>query len=256
VFINDHLFNKTDDYQFIEYPVNKAVMQNSRTFTPATIIDMENLRDYINQLRHDFSKLTLDETMVSNNPVQQFETWFKAAVEAKVNEPNAMSVATVNAAGRPASRIVLLRNFDEKGLVFYTNYNSRKGHEIAANPHAALLFFWPELERQVRIEGKLVLQTAADSDSYFASRPRSSRLGAWTSPQSSKIDNRAVLDKELAAITKRFENTDVPRPEWWGGYLLQPDYFEFWQGRESRLHDRIVYEKEATGNWLRSRLAP
>lgn len=217
---------------------------------------MDNLREYINQLRHDFSKLTLDETMVSSHPVQQFETWFKAAVEAKVNEPNAMSVSTVNTAGRPSSRIVLLRNFDENGFVFYTNYNSRKGNEISNNPQAALLFFWPELERQVRIEGQLIQQTPTDSDSYFLSRPRSSRLGAWTSPQSSKIDNREVLDKELAVITERFENSDVPRPEWWGGYVLQPDYFEFWQGRESRLHDRIVYEKNEQGAWLRSRLAP
>jgi pyridoxamine 5'-phosphate oxidase len=217
---------------------------------------MEHLRDYIHQLRHDFSKLTLDETMVNGNPLLQFETWFKAAVDAEVNEPNAMAVSTVNPAGRPSSRIVLLRNFDENGFVFYTNYNSRKGHDIAANPQAALLFFWPELERQVRIEGRLSLQTAADSDSYFASRPRSSRLGAWTSPQSSKISSRMVIDTELAAMDKRFENADVPRPEWWGGYVLQPDYYEFWQGRESRLHDRICYEKDGAGNWLTARLAP
>jgi pyridoxamine 5'-phosphate oxidase len=217
---------------------------------------MENLREYINKLRHDFSMLTLDETMVNSNPVLQFETWFKAAVDAQVNEPNAMAVSTVSPEGRPSSRIVLLRNFDENGFVFYTNYNSRKGNEIAANPHAALLFFWPELERQVRIEGRLIVQTAAESDSYFASRPRSSRLGAWTSPQSTKINSRLVLDSELAATTARFENKDVPRPEWWGGYVLQPDYFEFWQGRESRLHDRICYEKDTAGQWITSRLAP
>ncbi|MCU0435782.1 MAG: pyridoxamine 5'-phosphate oxidase [Bacteroidia bacterium] len=217
---------------------------------------MDNLREYINKLRHDFSKLTLDESMINANPFLQFETWFKAAVDAQVNEPNAMSLATVNASGRPSSRILLLRNFDENGFVFYTNYNSRKGMEIAANPQAALLFFWPELERQVRIEGTLRVQTATDSDSYFASRPRSSRLGAWTSPQSSKISSRMVLDTELAAIQKRFENEDVPRPEWWGGYVLEPDYFEFWQGRESRLHDRICYEKNAAGQWSVSRLAP
>lgn len=225
-------------------------------FEPVRLFIMENLREYINKLRHDFSMLTLDETMVHSNPVLQFETWFKAAVDAQVNEPNAMSVATVNTAGRPSSRIVLLRNFDENGFVFYTNYNSRKGHDIAANPQAALLFFWPELERQVRIEGRLVMQTAAESDSYFASRPRSSRLGAWTSPQSSKISSRLVLDTELAAISARFENTEVPRPEWWGGYVLQPDYFEFWQGRESRLHDRICFEKDTAGQWGTSRLAP
>lgn len=217
---------------------------------------MDNLRDYINTLRHDFSKLTLDESMVAADPMLQFEQWFKAAVDAQVHEPNAMVVSTVSTTHRPSSRIVLLRNFGTDGFVFYTNYNSRKGHEIAANAQAALLFFWPELERQVRIEGTLALQTAEESDSYFNNRPRSSRLGAWTSPQSQKIANRQVLDTELAQLEKRFENQEVPRPEWWGGYTLQPDYFEFWQGRESRLHDRIVYERTASADWSTSRLAP
>jgi pyridoxamine 5'-phosphate oxidase len=216
---------------------------------------MDQLRDYINGLRHDFAKSTLDESMVDQNPVQQFEKWFRAAVDAQVNEPNAMIISTVSVQGRPSSRVVLLRNFSDQGFVFYTNYNSRKGNEIAGNPYVALLFFWPELERQVRIEGRLEVQTKKDSDAYFSSRPRDSRLGAWVSPQSQEISSREVLDEELANVTKRFEGQDVTRPGWWGGYLLIPDRFEFWQGRESRLHDRICYKLE-NNDWKITRLAP
>lgn len=216
---------------------------------------MDNLRDYINQLRHDFAKMTLDESMVDADPVKQFETWFRSAVDAKVNEPNAMVVSTVSDQNKPSSRVILLRNFGKEGFVFYTNYNSRKGHDIAANPYASLLFFWPELERQVRIEGRLVQQTSAESNDYFASRPRSSRLGAWVSPQSQEIAGRGILETELQALEKRFEDQDVKRPDWWGGYLLVPDYFEFWQGRESRLHDRICY-KSVNNSWRIARLAP
>jgi pyridoxamine 5'-phosphate oxidase len=161
----------------------------------------------------------------------------------------------VNAGGRPSSRVLLLRNFDANGFVFYTNYNSRKAKDIEKNNNASLLFFWPELERQVRVEGKLVKQSAEESDRYFNSRPRESRLGAWTSPQSEIIADRSALDEELAVIIKKFEGKEVPRPEWWGGYTLQPDRIEFWQGRPSRLHDRVCYIKEK-GQWKIVRLAP
>jgi pyridoxamine 5'-phosphate oxidase len=216
---------------------------------------MENLPEYLHRLRYDFSKMSLDESMVDADPVKQFDAWFRAAVDAKVNEPNAMVLSTVDAQHRPSSRILLIRNYGAEGFVFYTNYNSRKALDIQNNNNAALLFFWPELERQVRIEGKLAKQTAEESDRYFNSRPRGSQLGAWTSPQSEMIADRKALDDELAVITKKFEGKEVPRPEWWGGYVLVPDRIEFWQGRPSRLHDRICYLREH-GNWRITRLAP
>jgi len=216
---------------------------------------MEDLRLYINTLRHDFAKQTLDKKDVNTNPVLQFEKWFKEAVEAKVNEPNAMTVATATADGKPSARILLLRNFDENGFVFYTNYTSRKGEEILKNPYASLLFFWPELERQVRIEGKLTKQSAEESDKYFQTRPRASKLGAWTSEQSRAIANRQALDDEYEKISQKYPGENVPRPIYWGGYILEPTSIEFWQGRPSRLHDRLLYTKEK-GSWKIERLAP
>ena len=216
---------------------------------------MEDLKNYINTLRHDFSKQTLDESDVNKNPFLQFEKWFKEAVDSKVNEPNAMTVATVSPAGQPSARILLLRNFNENGFVFYTNYTSRKGENIASNPKAALLFFWPELERQVRIEGILTKQTAEESDRYFNSRPRTSKLGAWTSKQSKIIAGRNVLDQEYKKLAEKYPGENVPRPGYWGGYVLSPESIEFWQGRPSRLHDRILYTLE-NNNWKITRLAP
>lgn len=216
---------------------------------------MEDLRKYINTLRHDFSRERLDEKDVDKHPVTQFSKWFREAVDAKVNEPNAMTVSTVSPAGKPSSRILLLRNFDENGFVFYTNYKSRKGEEIAENPNAALLFFWPELERQVRIEGVLVKQTPEESDLYFNSRPRTSKLGAWTSSQSKVISSRKVLDEEYEKLSAKYPDEHVPRPDYWGGYILKPEAVEFWQGRPSRLHDRILYTLE-NGSWKIERLAP
>ncbi|MCW3085232.1 MAG: Pyridoxine 5-phosphate oxidase [Bacteroidetes bacterium] len=216
---------------------------------------MEDLKNYINSLRHDFSKQTLDETDVAKNPFLQFEKWFKEAIDSKVNEPNAMTVATVSGQGQPTARIVLLRNFNEDGFVFYTNYTSRKGENIADNPKAALLFFWPELERQVRIEGTLTKQTAEESDRYFNSRPRTSKLGAWTSEQSKIITGRNILDEAYKKLSEKYPGEDVPRPDYWGGYVLRPDSMEFWQGRPSRLHDRILYTLE-NNNWKIARLAP
>jgi pyridoxamine 5'-phosphate oxidase len=216
---------------------------------------MENLRKHINSLRHDFAKETLDEKDVNKNPILQFGKWFKEAVDAKVNEPNAMTIATATTDGKPSARIVLLRNFDKNGFIFYTNYTSRKGTEIMANPNCAILFFWPELERQVRIEGILQKQTAKESDSYFQSRPHASKLGAWTSAQSKIIPNRKVLDAEYKKISKKYPDENIPRPPHWGGYVLKPISIEFWQGRHSRLHDRILYTFEKN-NWKIERLAP
>jgi pyridoxamine 5'-phosphate oxidase len=216
---------------------------------------MEDLRLYINTLRHDFAKQTLNKKDVNADPVLQFEKWFKEAVDAHVNEPNAMTVATATADGKPSARILLLRNFNESGFVFYSNYTSRKGNEIMDNPRCALLFFWPELERQVRIEGVLSKQTSIESDMYFKSRPRTSKLGAWTSQQSHVIANRNVLDEEYQKLSEKYPDEDVPRPLNWGGYSLKPSSIEFWQGRPSRLHDRILYTKENNA-WKIERLAP
>ncbi|MDQ3048297.1 MAG: pyridoxamine 5'-phosphate oxidase [Bacteroidota bacterium] len=215
---------------------------------------MDDLRAYINNLRHDFSKEALDEKDVDPNPFVQFEKWFKEAVEAKVNEPNAMSLSTVSEAGKPSSRILLLRNYNDQGFVFYSNYTSRKGTELLDNPNGSLLFFWPELERQVRIEGVLKKQAEEDSDLYFNSRPRESKLGAWTSSQSKIIESRKVLDEEYKKYSEKFPE-DVPRPSHWGGYILNPLSVEFWQGRPSRLHDRILFSR-AGENWSVNRLAP
>jgi pyridoxamine 5'-phosphate oxidase len=216
---------------------------------------MEDLRLYINSLRHDFTKQTLDIKDVHPDPVLQFEKWFKEAVDSKVNEPNAMGISTVSTEGKPSSRIVLLRNFSNEGFIFYTNYDSKKGTDISKNPHAALLFFWPELERQVRIEGTLQKQSPEESTRYFNSRPRESKLGAWTSEQSKPISDRSVLDKAYEENAKKFPGNEVPRPEYWGGYVLIPDSFEFWQGRASRLHDRILYTSE-NKKWKIQRLSP
>ncbi len=216
---------------------------------------MKDLRLYINSLRHDFAKQTLDEADVIADPVLQFEKWFKEAVDAHVNEPNAMTVSTATKEGKPSSRILLLRNFDENGFIFYTNYTSRKGIEIMNNPNCSLLFFWPELERQVRIEGVLQKQTAAESDLYFQTRPRGSKLGAWTSEQSKIIKSRDVLDQEYEKLSVKYPGEDIPRPPYWGGFVLKPVSIEFWQGRPSRLHDRILYTR-GNSNWKIERLAP
>jgi pyridoxamine 5'-phosphate oxidase len=215
---------------------------------------MENLKDYINKLRIDFSKGALSETDVEGDPILQFEKWFKQAVEAQVNEPNAFVLASAGKDGRPSARVVLLRNFDTKGFVFYSNYTSRKGVQLNESPYGAITFFWPELERQVRLEGSLEKQEAAESDAYFSSRPRASQLGAWVSAQSTVIAGRKQLDEKYLELEKKFP-AEVPRPPYWGGYLLKPDRIEFWQGRASRLHDRLQYRLEK-GKWVLERLAP
>jgi pyridoxamine 5'-phosphate oxidase len=205
-------------------------------------------------LRKDYSLKTLEERSVGPDPMQQFGLWMVEAIHAQVPEPTAMALATVNAEGRPSSRIVLLKGVDHRGFVFYTNYESRKGRDLAARPVAALTFMWKELERQVRIEGTVEKVSAAESDAYFATRPLGSRIGAWASPQSEVLENRAWLEQRWTELTAK-HGEDPPRPPHWGGYRVMPDLVEFWQGRLSRLHDRIVYRRDG-GAWKVSRLAP
>ena len=205
-------------------------------------------------LRKDYRLAALEESSVDTNPIEQFQVWFLEAQSAKLPEPNAMTIATVNADGHPSARVVLLKGLDARGFVFYTNYDSRKGREIAAHPFAALVFHWNELERQVRIEGSVVRISEAESDTYFNSRPIGSRIGAWTSPQSEVITSRDVLtDKEKMMIQKYGDHP--PRPAHWGGLRVVPKVIEFWQGRSSRLHDRLRYRQTSHG-WIIDRLAP
>jgi pyridoxamine 5'-phosphate oxidase len=210
----------------------------------------------LKELRKEYSLAMLDELHTNTDPILQFKKWFQEAMDAQIIEPYAMTISTVNSAHRPSSRVVLLRDVSEEGFSFYTNYLSRKGQDLALNPFAAMNFFWPELERQVRIEGKIVPLEAFASDAYFASRPRGSQIGAWSSPQSEIIESRKVLEDAVENYIQQFDGKDVERPPHWGGYCLIPDYIEFWQGRESRLHDRICYYQHSDGSWVRSRLAP
>jgi len=209
----------------------------------------------IADLRKSYERAELDEQASAADPLAQFGQWFQQALASEVPEPNAMTVATVGADGRPSTRIVLIKGFDAQGIVWYTNYESRKGQELAAHPWAALQFHWVELERVVRIEGPVTRVSAAESDTYFQSRPLDSRLGAWASPQSRVISSRAVLVANAAKFGAQFL-LQPPRPPHWGGYRLNPDRWEFWQGRTSRLHDRLSYRLDDAGTWLRERLAP
>jgi pyridoxamine 5'-phosphate oxidase len=210
----------------------------------------------IANIRKDYRKATLDASSVDLDPITQFEKWFGEALQADVNEPNAMNLATVSENGRPSARVVLLKALENKQFIFYTNYQSKKGKELDKNPACALTFFWPELERQVRVEGIASRVNTELSDVYFKSRPRESQIGAWASPQSVMIENRSILEQRLQDMEKKFKDqTVLPRPQQWGGYQIDPFEIEFWQGGPGRLHDRIEYIK-ADNAWKIYRLAP
>lgn len=214
------------------------------------------MNNSVADLRKEYTLQGLNETDIDPNPFKQFRTWFDQALEAQLPEPNAMTLTTVTADGRPAARIVLLKHFDEQGFVFYTNYKSQKGQELAQNPWAAFVFWWAELERQVRIEGYTQKVSDQESDAYFQSRPWGSRLGSWVSQQSQVIHDREVLEDRLQELTVEYQDQDVPRPTHWGGYRLNPTSIEFWQGRPNRLHDRLRYRRLGDDNWLVERLSP
>jgi len=210
----------------------------------------------LQELREDYRKGTLLKHEVASDPIEQFRQWFDEATQAQIPEPNAMILATSTSDGRPSARVVLLKGVEDHHFVFYTNYESQKGQELAQNPYAALVFNWLALERQIRISGKCIKISEEDSTAYFQSRPKGSQIGAWTSPQSQVIDTRTVLDDKKTALDNEYEHTEVlPRPPHWGGYGVIPEEIEFWQGRSNRLHDRIRYRKEG-GNWIIERLAP
>ena len=210
----------------------------------------------IQNLREEYSQHSLLESQVAPDPIEQFKAWFQDAMNEEIQEPNIMTLATASPDGKPSARIVLLKGVSDKGFTFFTNYNGRKGKELTANPHCALVFFWQALQRQVRVEGRAHKITGPESDGYFQSRPRGSQLGAWASPQSERIPDRDSLERMLESIEAKWESGPIPRPEFWGGFRLVPTLLEFWQGRPSRLHDRIQYVRDEQGEWQMDRLAP
>ncbi len=216
---------------------------------------MSQPTDPLASLRKSYERAELDESASHPDPTQQFSKWLDEAIAAKMPEPNAMTLATVGPDGRPSTRIQLIKGLDARGIVWYTNYQGRKGRELETNPFGALQFHWVELERVVRIEGRVEKVSAEESDAYYKSRPLDSRIGAWASPQSEVISSRAVLVANAAKIAAKF-GLNPPRPPHWGGYRLVPDQWEFWQGRKSRLHDRLRYRLDDSGAWMRERLAP
>jgi pyridoxamine 5'-phosphate oxidase len=206
-------------------------------------------------LRKEYTRSGLSESDALPDPINQFRHWFDEALAANLHEPNAMTLATATPDGRPSARIVLLKGYDGRGFVFYTNYEGRKARDLEANPNCALVFYWGELERQVRIEGRGVQVSDKESDAYFASRPRGSRLGAWVSEQSRPVEDRSKLEERLKELEEEYEGREIPRPPFWGGYRVEPEGVEFWQGRENRLHDRLLYTRCAE-EWVIERLQP
>ncbi|MCA6484182.1 MAG: pyridoxamine 5'-phosphate oxidase [Chitinophagaceae bacterium] len=211
---------------------------------------------HIADIRKDYRLQTLDEAGVAADPIQQFGIWWQEALQSEIVEVNAMTLATANEQGVPSARIVLLKGYDERGFVFFSNYESKKAGDLQVNPMASLVFFWKELERQVRISGRVEKVTELESDQYFQSRPEGSRIGAWASPQSTVISSRQVIEEKVEALQVSFEGKEIPRPLHWGGERVVPSSIEFWQGRSSRLHDRIQYTLQSDDNWVIERLAP
>jgi pyridoxamine 5'-phosphate oxidase len=211
--------------------------------------------DHAARLRREYTRAGLTESDADTDPIAQFRRWFGEALAADLHEPNAMILATATPDGRPSARVVLLKGFDERGFVFYTNYEGRKGAELEGNPYCALVFYWAELERQVRVEGHARRVTEKEADEYFRSRPRGSQLGARVSEQSRPVVGREALEEKLRWLEAEYEGREVPRPQFWGGYRVEPDSIEFWQGRENRLHDRLLY-RLSDGKWGRERLQP
>ncbi len=207
-------------------------------------------------LRREYRDLPLDETMVRSHPIDQFEEWLEQAVRVETRDPSGMMLATVDAQGQPSARVVLLKGISRQGFTFFSNYDSRKARELAENPRAALVFWWMELDRQVRIQGRVSRSSRSISEQYFASRPRGSQLSALVSPQSRVVESRKVLEDAVAKAEQAYADRDIPCPPNWGGFLLEPDYIEFWQGRRNRLHDRVVYRRREGDSWKIERLAP
>jgi pyridoxamine 5'-phosphate oxidase len=219
-------------------------------------IQGKSLRQLVANFRNEYISNGINETELKDNPIDQFEVWLNEAVKNKLQEPNTMFLSTATPEGKPSGRVILLKGFDEHGFVFYTNYDSRKGHELSNNHFASLTFLWLELFKQVRIEGTVQRISATESDNYFNSRPRNNQIGAWVSNQSQAIADRKVLENKMTEIEKQFGGKPIPRPKNWGGYCLSPTAVEFWLGRASRLHDRILYQLQDDNTWTKQRLAP
>ena len=217
---------------------------------------MEDSDKSVYNIRHDFEKSSLNENEAEQFPALQFEKWMNDAIKSNIPEVMAMNLSTVNKEGKPSGRILYLREYGNDNFAFFTNYKSRKANDLIHNPNACLTFFWKEMERQIRIEGTVEFHSKEASDNYFHSRPHYSKIGAWSSPQSSVLKNREELENLVTEFDKRYATEDVPRPVYWGGYTLKANYYEFWQGRKSRLHDRIAYTLTDNNNWKIERLAP